>query len=263
MNRQKGFTLIELLVVIAIIALLMGILMPALSKVKEKARRSSCMSRIRQQLLSLNIYAIGNDSKLPLPREPFSWLQDVDVSTTNFLLANGMKREMFYCPSNYTHQKNNDFFWEYKNDSWDSSIQRFTNELMYIVSGYCFLLEASVRQRQEITPYDRDSFKKEWVKSTLDPMPSMRELVIDSIMGTHSGNTKYGLNFGEVEGGIFGQHRVYDTTSHLENVYEPTGGNVGYLDLHGEWRKFEPDMDNGVAVPRYGGQRWGTPGFFW
>jgi prepilin-type N-terminal cleavage/methylation domain-containing protein len=263
MYKQKGFTLIELLVVIAIIALLMGILMPALSKVKETARRSSCLSRIRQQLLSLNIYATENDSKLPLPESAFSWLQDVHVSTTNFLLANGMKREMFYCPSNYTHQKDNDLFWEHTNDSWDSSIQRFTNERMYIVSGYCFLLQLSTGKRQDITPYPKDSIKKEWVKSTQDSMPAMRELVIDSIMGTPSANSKYGLNFGEVRGGIFNDHRVYDTTSHLLNKFEPTGGNIGYLDLHGEWRKFEPDMDNGVAVPRYGGQRQGTPGFFW
>jgi prepilin-type processing-associated H-X9-DG protein len=54
---------------------------------------------------------------------------------------------------------------------------------------------------------------------------------------------------------------VYDTSSHLKNDFEPTGGNIAFLDGHNQWRPFDPDMDNGVAVPRYGGN--GTPGFFW
>lgn len=260
---RKGFTLIELLVVIAIIALLMSILMPALNKVKEQARRQACLSRIRQQALSFNIYAGENDTKLPLPGQAFYWLQDVDVSTVNFLLANGMTREMFYCPSNFTHQKYNDMFWEYTNQSWDARIQRFTDERNYICSGYCFILQTSRGNRDEITRYESDSLKKQWVKTTQDSQPSSRELVVDSIMGVtqNAANSKYGRNFAQVPGGIFSSEGVYDTTSHLKNDYEPTGGNVGFLDLHGEWRPFNPEMENGVAVPRYGGQ--GTPGFFW
>ena len=46
-RRQKGFTLIELLVVIAITALLMSILMPALSHVKKQAQSVACMSRLK------------------------------------------------------------------------------------------------------------------------------------------------------------------------------------------------------------------------
>jgi prepilin-type N-terminal cleavage/methylation domain-containing protein len=261
MNKQKGFTLIELLVVIAIIALLMGILMPALSRVKEQARRSSCLARIRQQLLSLNIYAGENDTRLPLPRSSYSWLQDVDVRTVNFLLDNGMTREMFYCPSNSTHQKSNDLFWEYSNKNWDARVQRFTSESGFICSGYCFIIETNSGNRREIVSYEKDSMKKKWVKSTQDSQPSGRELVVDSIMGTPEANTKYGRNFAEIRGGIFGQSQVYDTSSHLVDSYEPAGGNVGFLDLHGEWRNFDPDMDNGVAVPRYGGGS--SPGFFW
>ncbi len=47
MTTRKGFTLIELLVVIAIIALLMSILMPALSRVRKQAQSIACMSRIK------------------------------------------------------------------------------------------------------------------------------------------------------------------------------------------------------------------------
>ena len=47
-TEKDGFTLIELLVVIAIIAFLMGILMPALSRVREAAKRAVCSSQVRQ-----------------------------------------------------------------------------------------------------------------------------------------------------------------------------------------------------------------------
>ncbi len=63
MQRRKGFTLIELLVVIAIIAVLMGILMPALRRVKEQARMVSCQANARQWPIIFNTYVADNDGK--------------------------------------------------------------------------------------------------------------------------------------------------------------------------------------------------------
>ena len=61
---RKGFTLIELLVVIAIIAILMAVLMPALSRAREQGKRAACMNNVKQFGLSWVLYADENDQKI-------------------------------------------------------------------------------------------------------------------------------------------------------------------------------------------------------
>lgn len=64
-SYRKGFTLIELLVVIAIILILAAMLLPALAKARESARRAVCAGQLRQLSNILYLYAGDNNDKFP------------------------------------------------------------------------------------------------------------------------------------------------------------------------------------------------------
>ena len=65
-QRRRSFTLIELLIVIAIIAILAGMLLPALQKARQSAKKTECMSRQKQVMLAQIAYADDNQGIMPV-----------------------------------------------------------------------------------------------------------------------------------------------------------------------------------------------------
>jgi prepilin-type N-terminal cleavage/methylation domain-containing protein/prepilin-type processing-associated H-X9-DG protein len=97
MRKPESFTLIELLVVIAIIAILAGLLTPAISGVREKGRRTACLNNLRQIGLAFKQYTIDKGDLLPeaLPAAAVE-------PTGNFMLLSNYLQNIgliFKCPS--------------------------------------------------------------------------------------------------------------------------------------------------------------------
>jgi prepilin-type N-terminal cleavage/methylation domain-containing protein/prepilin-type processing-associated H-X9-DG protein len=96
-TRQRGFTLIELLVVIAIIAILAAILFPVFAQAREAARKTQCLSNLKQMGLGIQMYAQDYDEQLPqgsrvIEGNAWRWLHQTYPYVKN--------AGIYKCPSN-------------------------------------------------------------------------------------------------------------------------------------------------------------------
>ncbi len=102
--KTNGFTLIELLVAIAIIAIQSAMLLPALSKAREKARMARCISNLRQISFALELYADNYNGLYPYAAGTIDWDQVDAVDGTygwmQQLFPYTKNKGVYKCPSN-------------------------------------------------------------------------------------------------------------------------------------------------------------------
>lgn len=258
-NKHKAFTLVELLVVISIIALLLAVLMPALSKARELARRTICSTNLRQWSIAISAYAVSNNNYFPYngydcPDCPgatnlnsdgectggHGWRPGVDLSYGSTTVQNFWDKYILKREKNIISGENNVLFCP--TQKWHRSSNDPDGVLNKGLSGY-FYLPSKASCKTGLLPAanygGEGSNERPWggnywvTKKRLGEKYSRLPIVMDI---KQRQNNKW---YDSVSGVVI--------SSHAKSKGVPEGGNFLYEDGHVEWFKND-QIGRGVLI---------------
>ena len=264
-KRSNGFTLIELLVVISIIAMLLSIIMPALSSAKMKAKRTVCQSNLKQMHLVASMYAIDNRSYFPRKTlqhnaDTYVYFSSLYPSSDSRYLWEGYMPDyklvqvgeeddrdfapkVMYCPN--LNNKTTMAFGK----SWPSPNLWGDGNNIYMIGYNYFNLGELIELRSTLTwEGSADSPERETVSGNV---PLFGDLLI------------YNYDFASPVYRIANHFRggakefVFETGSILDR---PIGANNVHVDGSAEWYKYQDEMEPYINYPTQMQRNyWGSP----
>lgn len=223
-RARSAFTLIELLVVIAVIAILAALLFPVFARARENARRTSCLSNLKQIGLAFLQYTQDYDEAYPLSSYPSD-----SVSWTSGAAPYMKSTQLFRCPSDSSANwstpaappVNNYYTTSYLMNAWMAGTNKFTRQSSIASTSKVVLLsEGNGVARDHFHPFY-------WVDSDPDVAPSAY---------------MHGMTFDAAKN----ETKEFPLTRHLE------GFNLAYCDGHVKWTRWNKVWPPAAAEPLQG-----------
>ncbi len=273
---SQGFTLIELLVVIAIIAILAAILLPALSKAKDQAIRTTCMNNQKQQIVALTMYAGDNKDNLPDNTFTGAWCWDMDPALANLLVGYGAQPITWYDPGTAPKFGPVDWFgtvpygnvpggnpslWTFQAPYPDPGVKPASGAIR--VLGYAQTFYGTIcyktgpfatNQNVKLTSTATPGYFGNEGGVPIGPLAKRVLTACASLNNTGSSDVYAQMityNWIDVDGGYQYNHVAKGHISAHVQGKLPVGANEGMLDSHVEWKPFNQMINRTDSSPNF------------